>query len=74
VRAKIIAEHLERTALEYVRESTPGQVRDRLESRRRQHALAAVARELGFRRVETIDDDLGISAAALPSDRAFNAC
>ena len=33
---KITAEHLERTALVYVQQSTPGQVRDHLESQRRQ--------------------------------------
>src|SRR5207244_3507604 len=37
MRAKITADHLERTALVYVRQSTPGQVRDHTESRRRQY-------------------------------------
>jgi hypothetical protein len=32
MRAKITADHLERAALVYVRQSTPSQVRDRLES------------------------------------------
>ena len=54
MRAKITADHLERTALVYVRQSTPGQVRDHTESRRRQYGLVDVARELGFHRVETI--------------------
>jgi len=58
---KITAEHLARTALVYVRQSTPGQVQDHAESRRRQYALVDVARDLGFHRVETIDDDLGVS-------------
>src|SRR6202158_896529 len=58
---KITAEHLARTALIYVRQSTPGQVQDHAESRRRQYALVDVARDLGFHRVETIDDDLGVS-------------
>ena len=53
MRAKITADHLERTALVYVRQSTPGQVRDHTESRRRQYGLVDVARELGFHRVET---------------------
>jgi len=56
MRAKITADQLERTALVYVRQSTPGQVRDHTESRRRQYGLVEVARELGFHRVETIDD------------------
>jgi hypothetical protein len=63
MRAKITADHLERTALVYVRQSMPDQVRDHTESRRRQYGLVDVARELGFRRVETIDDDLGISGS-----------
>ena len=46
MRAKITADHLERTALVYVRQSTPGQVRGHVESQRRQYALADVAREL----------------------------
>jgi DNA invertase Pin-like site-specific DNA recombinase len=74
MRARITADDLERTALVYVRQSTPGQVRGHLESQRRQYALADVARELGFRRVETIDDDLASPAAGLPSAPGFNAC
>lgn len=46
MRAKITADHLERTALVYVRQSTPGQVRGHVESQRRQYALADVARVL----------------------------
>ncbi len=69
--AKITADHLERTALVYVRQSTPGQVRDHLESQRRQYALADVAHELGFRRVETIDDDLGVSGSGFAERPGF---
>jgi hypothetical protein len=69
--AKITADHLERTALVYVRQSTPGQVRGHLESQRRQYALADVARELGFHRVETIDDDLGISGSGFAERPGF---
>ena len=71
MRAKITAEHLKRTALVYVRQSTPGQVRGHVESQRRQYALADVARELGFRRVETIDDDLGISGSGFAERPGF---
>jgi hypothetical protein len=49
----------------------PGQVRDHLESQRRQYALADVARELGFRRVETIDDDLGVSGSGFAERPGF---
>lgn len=59
--SKITAEHLKRTAMVYVRQSTAGQVEDHPESRRRQYALAEVARELGFLNVEIIDEDLGVS-------------
>jgi DNA invertase Pin-like site-specific DNA recombinase len=71
MRAKITADHLERTALVYVRQSTAGQVRDHTESRRRQYALVDMARELGFRRVETIDDDLGISGSGFAERPGF---
>lgn len=71
MRAKITADHLERTALVYVRQSTPSQVRNHLESQRRQYALADVARELGFCRVETIDDDLGISGSGFAERPGF---
>jgi DNA invertase Pin-like site-specific DNA recombinase len=71
MRAKITADHLERTALVYVRQSTPGQVRDHTESRRRQYGLVDVAREMGFRRVETIDDDLGISGSGFAERPGF---
>ena len=71
MRAKITADHLERTALVYVRQSTPGQVRGHVESQRRQYALADVARELGFSRVETIDDDLGISGSGFVERPGF---
>ncbi len=70
--AKITADHLERAALVYVRQSTPGQVRGHLESQRRQYALADVARELGFHRVETIDDDLGISGSGFAERPGFH--
>src|SRR5439155_221501 len=53
------------------RQSTPGQVRGHVESQRRQYALADVARELGFRRVETIDDDLGISGSGFAERPGF---
>jgi DNA invertase Pin-like site-specific DNA recombinase len=69
--AKITAEHLDRTALVYVRQSTAGQVQDHPESRRRQYALVEVARELGFRHVETIDEDLGVSGSGFSERPGF---
>ena len=60
---KISAQQLERAAYVYIRQSSLQQVRNNLESRRRQYALQDRARELGFREVVVIDDDLGISGA-----------
>ena len=59
---KIHAEHLERVAYVYVRQSSAQQVRDHKESQRRQYDLANRSRELGFTKVVTIDDDQGKSA------------
>jgi DNA invertase Pin-like site-specific DNA recombinase len=58
---KLTPERLGRRAIVYVRQSTPGQVINNLESQRRQYNLADRARELGFHDVRTIDDDLGRS-------------
>lgn len=61
--SKITAEHLSRRACVYVRQSTPDQVQNNLESQRRQYALAERARQLGWEQVEVIDDDLGRSGS-----------
>lgn len=58
---KITAGHLARAACVYVRQSSPGQVRNNLESRRLQYGLQSRAKELGWREVMTIDEDLGRS-------------
>ena len=60
---KITAEHLSRCACVYVRQSTPDQVLNNLESQRRQYGLVERARQLGWERVEVIDDDLGRSGS-----------
>ena len=60
---KITAEHLSRRACVYVRQSTPDQVQNNLESQRRQYALVDRARQLGWEQVEVIDDDLGRSGS-----------
>jgi DNA invertase Pin-like site-specific DNA recombinase len=60
---KITAEYLSRQACVYIRQSTPGQVRQNLESQRRQYALVDHARSLGWENVEVIDEDLGISGS-----------
>lgn len=60
---KISAEHLARRACVYIRQSTPDQVHNNLESQRRQYALVDRARQLGWEDVEVIDDDLGCSGS-----------
>jgi DNA invertase Pin-like site-specific DNA recombinase len=60
---KIVVEQLERAAYVYVRQSTARQVREHLEGQRRQYALAERAKELGFKEVVVIDDDLGRSGS-----------
>ena len=58
---RISPEHLSRAAWVYVRQSTPGQVRHNHESRGRQYALEDRARQLGWREVVVVDEDLGRS-------------
>src|SRR6202162_5138869 len=60
---KITADHLARRACVYIRQSTPGQVQNNLESQRRQYALVDRARALGWKDIDVIDDDLGISGS-----------
>ncbi len=62
---KISADHLARSAVIYVRQSSMDQVVHNLESQRRQYGLAARARELGWSDVEVIDDDLGKSGGGV---------
>ncbi len=59
--SKIVADHLAREAVVYVRQSTPGQLRHNGESRRRQYGLRNRARGLGWREPVVIDEDLGRS-------------
>jgi DNA invertase Pin-like site-specific DNA recombinase len=60
---KISLEHLSRGAIVYIRQSTPGQVANNLESKRRQYGLADRARQLGWQDVTVIDDDQGHSGS-----------
>ncbi len=66
---KITAKHLSRRAVVYLRQSSEGQVRNNLESQRLQYAMAHRARSLGFGEVETVDADLGASAAVAAKRR-----
>jgi len=60
---KITPDHLTRRAIVYVRQSTPYQVTNNLESQRRQYGLVERARQLGWSEARVIDDDLGRSGA-----------
>ena len=62
---KITPEHLSRNAIVYIRQSTPGQVANNLESKRRQYGLADRARQLGWQEVTVIDDDQGHSGSGM---------
>lgn len=61
---KVLASHLEKLAVVYVRQSTPKQVLENRESTARQYAFAEQAVAYGWsqERVLIIDDDLGKSA------------
>src|SRR6202049_807057 len=59
---KIAPDHLARSAFVYVRQSTPDQLINNPESRRRQYALATRAQSLGWENVVVIEDDLGGSS------------
>ncbi len=60
---KIQSSHRERKAIIYVRQSSMQQVRHAREGQQRQYALQTRAKQLGFDRVEVIDDDLGRSGS-----------
>ena len=60
---KITAEHLGRSAIVYVRQSTMSQVLGNLESQKRQYQMAEAARAAGFVAVHVIDEDLGRSGS-----------
>lgn len=70
---KIQAQHLERLAVVYVRQSTLQQVIDHQESTRIQYGLVGRAEALGWRteRVLTIDDDLGKSGSSVEGRLGF---
>jgi DNA invertase Pin-like site-specific DNA recombinase len=68
---KLTDERLNRRAIVYVRQSSPGQVIHNQESQRRQYALVERARELGFKETVVIDDDLGRSGSGLVERPGF---
>jgi DNA invertase Pin-like site-specific DNA recombinase len=68
---RLPAEVLKRKAVVYVRQSTQAQVQMNLESQRRQYDLVGEAKDLGFRDIEIIDDDLGRSASGTVARPGF---
>jgi DNA invertase Pin-like site-specific DNA recombinase len=70
---KVGRQHLERTALIYIRQSTMAQVRDHGESTARQYALADEAARLGWPAsgIEVIDADLGVSGRSVEGRDGF---
>src|SRR6201996_5914190 len=68
---KLRTQHLERKAILYVRQSSPYQVIHNLESQKLQYAMEARLRQLGWREIEVIDEDLGRSAAGSVTRAGF---
>jgi DNA invertase Pin-like site-specific DNA recombinase len=68
---KLTSERLLRTAVVYVRQSTPTRVTHNLESQRRQYGLEDRARELGFQRIGVIDEELGRTGSGLAERPGF---
>ena len=69
--SKIQKNHLDRAAFVYVRQSSPAQVEQNLESQRRQYGLVERAKELGWQDVRVIDEDLGRSGSGRVERRGF---
>jgi len=71
---KVRAEHLARMAYLYVRQSSPRQVEQHQESRRRQYDLVEWATDMGWPRERTlvIDEDQGTSGAIAYARRGFD--
>ena len=69
---KITPDHLGRSAVVYVRQSTMAQVTGNLESQRRQYDLAKAAQAAGFVSVTVIDDDLGRSGSGTMQRPGFD--
>src|SRR5713101_5157943 len=72
---KLTPRHLERKAVIYIRQSSPKQVREHLDSQLTQRALVGRAQSLGWHsdRIAVFDGDLGQSAAGLHERDAFKA-
>ena len=69
---KIGPHHLERKAILYVRQSSAHQVLHNRESSALQYAMRDRLAALGWSRIETVDDDLGRSAAGTVTRAGFD--
>lgn len=71
---KILPHHLERSAIVYVRQSSPQQVANNKESTARQYALVDLAVQLGWsaEQVEVIDDDQGHTGSTAEGRDGFH--
>src|SRR5687768_625172 len=72
---KLTPGHLERKAVIYIRQSSPKQVRENLDSQLTQRALVERAEQLGWHadRIDVFDGDLGQSATGLQERGDFKA-
>ena len=70
---KVKPSHIQRTAVIYIRQSSPAQVEFNRESTARQYALVEKASELGWAReqVTVIDEDLGVSGSGFSERSGF---
>jgi DNA invertase Pin-like site-specific DNA recombinase len=68
---KIRPQHLARKAMLYVRQSSAYQVMHNVESKKLQYAMQDRLRQLGWREIEVIDEDLGRSAAGTQTRTGF---
>ncbi len=71
--SKITSDHLRRSAIVYIRQSSATQVEHNRESTARQYQLAERAEQLGWPReqINVVDDDLGISGSGLGERSGF---
>ena len=65
--------HLDRASHIYIRQFKPEQVQNNVESQRRQYGLTERARQLGFRDMHMIDDDLERSGSGHVDRHGFEA-
>ena len=68
---KIKPHHLDRKAMLYIRQSSTYQVNNNLESQKLQYAMQERLRQLGWRDIDIVDDDLGRSAAGTVTRTGF---